>query len=408
MRETCTCYTHARGQTRVTTRRIVVSTLLASLIAVSTEAANILSPNDFIIAIDGNRNLPGNTNTGGEGPLSAFDNNDSTKWLSFGRTFSGLIVTPSGGSSIVQSLSFTTGGDAPERDPVSYQLFGTNSPITSTDNSTGLAETWSLISQGSTGLNLPTQAALARNTTGPTLSLTNNTAYTSYKIVFTQLRSANANPFDPITLTNGATPNSVQLSEVRLFDSGSNNLFGTAPSAAIAFDQTDSFYPFNERPVEAIDGLKTSASKYLNFGREGTGLIITPALGSSIARSFQITTANDTEARDPSLYEIYGTNSSILSLENSLGDSEPWTLITSGALTLPTERNVEGGIIGFSNETAYLSYKILFPDNKGPDASANSIQFSELELFDVVPEPGSAVLMLAGMIGMCVSRKRRC
>jgi hypothetical protein len=383
--------------------------MLAPLIAVSSvEAANILSPSDFIIAIDGNRNLPGNTNTGPEAPLSAFDGSDASKWLSFGRAWTGLIVTPSGGASIVQSLSFTTGGDAPERDPVTYQLFGTNDAITSVDNSTGLAENWTFISGGSTGLNLPTQPALARNTTGSLLSISNTTAYTSYKVLFTQLRSAGTGAFDPVTLANGVTPNSVQLSEIRMFDSSSTNIFASPPSSAVAFDQTDSFYPITERPIEAIDGLKTAGSKYLNFGREGAGLIVTPGIGSSIAKSFQITTANDTEGRDPSLYEIWGTNSSILSLDNSEGTAEPWTLITSGSLTLPVARNTEGGIIGFTNDTSYLSYKFVFPDNKGPDGGAvNSIQFSEIELFDVVPEPGSAALLLVGMAGLGFSRKRR-
>jgi hypothetical protein len=82
-------------------------------------------------------------------------------------------------------------------------------------------------------------------------------------------------------------------------------------------------------------------------------------------------------------------------------------LITSGSLTLPALRNAEGGIIGFSNETAYLSYKIIIPENKGPDTGANSIQFSEFELFDVVPEPGSAALILVGMACLGFIRKRR-
>jgi hypothetical protein len=396
-------------KSQIATRRMVASTVLAPFIAVSTvQAASILSPSDFIIAIDGNRNLPGNTNTGPEGPASAFDGNDLNKWLSFGRVFTGVIVTPPGGASVVQSLSFTTGGDAPERDPVSYRLFGTNDPITSVDNSTGLAENWTLIGGGLTGLNLPTQPALARNTTGPVVSITNTTAYTSYKVLFTQLRSANANAFDPITLANGATPNSVQVSEIRLFDASNTNVALNPTAPVVAFDETDSFYPFNERPTEAIDGLKTAASKYLNFGREGTGLIITPAAGSSIARAFQITTGNDTEGRDPSQYEIWGTNSLILSLENSSGTAEPWTLITSGSLTLPALRNADSGIIGFTNETAYTSYKLIFPENKGPDGGAvNSIQFSEFELFDVVPEPTSAALFFVGMAGLGFSRKRR-
>lgn len=394
---------------RIFSHRIVVSMVLAPLIAISSvQAANIFTPGDFIIAIDGNRNIPGLTNTGGEGPLSAFDNSDTTKWLSFGRAFSGLIVTPSGGSSIIQSLSFTTGGDAPERDPVSYQLFGTNDLITSVNNDTGLAENWSLISSGSTGLKLSTEPSLARNTTGSLLSITNNTAYLSYKVVFTALRSAGTGAFDPGTLNNGATPNSVQLSEVRLFDQTNTNVFLTPPTAAVGIAQTDSFYPFNERPLEAIDGSKVGASKYLNFGREGTGLIITPSIGASIARSFQITTGNDTEGRDPTQYEIYGTNSSVLSLENSSGNSEPWTLITSGSLTLPAGRNVDGDIIGFNNESSYLSYKILFPENKGPDGGGvNSIQFSEVALFDTVPEPGSAALMLLGTMSLGLRRKRR-
>ena len=129
-------------------------------------------------------------------------------------------------------------------------------------------------------------------------------------------------------------------------------------------------------------------------------------MGASVARSFQITTGNDAEGRDPSQYEIYGTNSSILSLENSLGTSEPWTLITSGSLTLPVARNADGDLIGFTNETPYLSYKILFPASKG-GTTVNSIQFSEVAFFDTVPEPGSATLMLLGVAGLGWRRIRR-
>jgi hypothetical protein len=76
-------------------------------------------------------------------------------------------------------------------------------------------------------------------------------------------------------------------------------------------------------------------------------------------------------------------------------------------LTLPAGRNVDGDLIGFSNETPYLSYKILFPENKGPDTGANSVQFSEVQFFDTVPEPSSAALMLFGVTSLGLSRKRR-
>jgi hypothetical protein len=383
-----------------------VSSLLLSLaLAKSLFAAAVLSPGDFIIAVDGIRNLPGNTNTGGEGPASAFDGNQNSKWLSFARAFAGLIVTPATPGTVVQSMSFVSGGDAPERDPVAYRLYGINSAVTSVNNESGLAESWTLISSGATGLAASSSVSTPRNTAGPIVSFANTTAYDSYKVVFTALRSANANVFDPVTLANGSNPNSVQVSEVRMFDSTNTNLFLTPPISVVAIDETDSFYPFGERPSEAIDGIKTAGSKYLNFGREGSGLIVTPLYGASVINGIQLTTANDTEARDPSLYEIYGTNMSIVSPDNSSGTDEVWTLITSGSMDLPVDRNTDGDVYWFENDASYTSYKVLFTDNKGPDGSANSIQFSEIQLY-TIPETLSSVLLGVAGVGIALRRRR--
>jgi hypothetical protein len=368
-------------------------------------AANILSSGDFVIAIDNNRNLPGTTNTGGEGPLSLFDENNASKWLSFGRSWTGVIVTPAGGPAVVKSLSFTTGGDAPNRDPVQFLLFGTNDTITTVDNGTGLENSWTLIGGGATGLAPANQAATARSTTGAPVDVANTTAYASYKVVFPKLRAGDAAANTP------TTPNSVQVGEMRMFNDvgGGGTNVAASPLAAIAFDETDSFFPAGERPLEAIDGSKAASSKYLNFGREGAGLIITPAIGSTVVKSFQITTGNDTEGRDPASYEIYGTNALIASLEDSRGDAEAWTLISSGALALPAARNADGDIVGFDNALAFTSYKIVFPENKGPDGgSVNSIQFSEIALFDtVVPEPAMVGVVAVAAVGMLARRRRR-
>lgn len=369
-------------------------------------AAGILAPGDFVIAVDANRNQPGNTNVGAEGPQAAFDGSDSTKWLSFGRAFTGLIVTPATAGTVVNSMSFTAGGDAPERDPVVYQLYGTNGAVTSVNNDTGLAESWTLISTGATGLAPSSATATTRGATAPTVTFANTTAYTSYKIVFPVLRSANAGVFDPVTLANGATPNSVQLGELRMFDSSSTNIFATAPTSVVAVDQTDSFYPVGERPLEAIDGIKTGGSKHLNFGREGSGIIVTPASGSSVIDGIMITTANDVPERDPSAYDIFGTNDVIASLDNSSGTAENWTLITSGTMELPAARNTDGPLYTFANSTAFTSYKIIFNDNKGPDSGANSIQFAEVQLFtNSIPEPTGC--MLLGLTGLGLLRRRR-
>jgi hypothetical protein len=369
--------------------------------SLATEAANILTPGDFIIAIDNNRNLPGTfTVGGGETPVKALDQVTSTKYLNFGREMTGLIVTPAAGSTSVQSFTLTTGGDAQERDPAAYLLYGTNSPITSTDNSAGTAEPWTLVQTGT--LSLPT----ARQTVSSPINVTNAASYTSYKIVFNELRMVNN--------TNApSNPNSMQIADIQYYtgaNAGGTSI--TAPTdSVIGIDETDSAYPPNQSPHAAIDGDKTTNSKYLNFGREGSGLIITPSKGSTVAKAIQLTTANDTASRDPSHYELYGTNETIKSYENSMGDLENWSLISSGDITLPDARNVDGDIIPFdSNTTAYSSYKIIFTDNKGPDTgsgSANSIQFAEVAIYDSVPEPMTLGVMALGGVLLAPRRRRR-
>ncbi len=67
--------------------------------------------------------------------------------------------------------------------PASYQLYGTNAAISSTANSTGTAESWTLIQQGS--LSLPS----ARLTTAAAVPVTNSVSYTSYKVIFDTVKS---------------------------------------------------------------------------------------------------------------------------------------------------------------------------------------------------------------------------
>jgi len=379
---------------------------LALSAASSVQAQNVLSPSDFIIAVDNNRNLPGNTNTGTEGPASTFDNSDTTKWFSGARQFGGLILTPAGGPAQVQSLSFTTGNDSSSRDPVNFQLYGTNNPVTTVNNGTGLEDTWTLIGSGNTGFATSNLPATARNTTVGPVNIANANSYASYKIVFPALRSGNDAANSP------ADPGGIQISEVRMFNApaGGGTNVALTPTLTVAIDQTDSRFPVAENPHNAIDG--NGGSKYLNFGREGSGLIVTPAAGSTTVGSLQITTANDAPGRDPASYQLFGTNGPVTSIENSEGNSETWTLISSGALNLPgdpavntDQRGVDGPIVAFANSTAYTSYKLLFPDNKADIAGVDSIQFGEVRLFNV-PEPSSAAILALAGLGALKRRRR--
>ncbi|MCA9237355.1 MAG: PQQ-dependent sugar dehydrogenase [Planctomycetales bacterium] len=158
------------------------------------DGTTILSPGDAIVAIDtdGNSSYPG-----GESPPNAVDGT-LAKYLNFGEINSGFIVTPATGSSTVTGFQITTANDADERDPTAWQLFGTNSPVVSTDNSTGAGESWTLIDSGSVAL------PLARDTLGPLVAVTNTTAYTSYRMVFTGVR-------------NSGAANSMQIGEIQFF-----------------------------------------------------------------------------------------------------------------------------------------------------------------------------------------------
>lgn len=291
--------------------------------------------------------VPPNANY--EGPDNLVDGNVATKYLNFGKVDSGFIIQPSGGASQVRSFTLTTANDAVGRDPTDWQIFGTNAPITSLDNSYGTAEAWTLIDSGAVAL--PAE----RGTLGPVVTVNNASSYTAYKMLFTGLKD---------------TPNvdSMQVAEAAFFTStdgtGANIL--SAPTTILAVDGT------------VTTGLQT---KYLNFGKNNSGVIVTPAAGPKVVTSLQVTTANDFPERDPTTFQIYGTNDTITSTEHSQGTAENWILIASGDLALPEERFTDGSPVSFANANSYKSYKVVFTAVKD-DPLANGMQISGLQLFD--------------------------
>lgn len=59
----------------------------------------------------------------------AIDNNPATKYLNFDKLNAGFTVTPSSGPSVVTRLRFTSANDAPDRDPTSFVLSGSNDGV---------------------------------------------------------------------------------------------------------------------------------------------------------------------------------------------------------------------------------------------------------------------------------------
>jgi hypothetical protein len=353
---------------------------MTGVLPTMTHAAPLLAPSDFIIAIDADPPVvPVSDYPDNEPPSSAFDNDLGTKYLNFGERNSGVIVTPAL-SSMIKSMILSTANDAVERDPTSWKIWGTNDVITTPDDTTGPSnENWTLISEGL--VTLPAE----RQTAGPVLSFpTNATSYSSYRIAFP-------------TVNNFQNANSMQIAEIGLFASadgtGDNIAFNPIDARAILLEAIPTFNsnsPAGEPVTNILDGNAMTnpvppavpiLTKYLNFGEENSGFIVTPTGEASTATSFQITTANDAVARDPASYEIYGTNAAVVSANHSQGTDEAWTLIASGSLALPEARDTVGDVVPFTNSTAYTSYKVLFPTVKDATA-ANSMQISGFQLFD--------------------------
>jgi hypothetical protein len=264
------------------------------------------------------------------------------------------------------------------REPETYSLWGTNDVINhasvtvgGSDNGSSQEYNWTLISEGPfTGIPATT------NTLYPVVNFANSTPYSSYRVVFPQI---------------GATGDSgccMQVAEIRLLNAGGTNIL--SPTDGVSAFQIP--IPFSDSP-DAEESINLTdldpMTKYLNFGKEGSGVILTPSVGPKIISGLEITTANDAEGRDPASFQLFGTNDPITSAQHSTSNPENWTLVTSGSLSLPATRLTSGGIVPVSGgSTAYSSYRLIFPTLKDTfGGGVDSMQISELQLYDSLNQP---------------------
>jgi hypothetical protein len=381
-------------------RLIGVVSLMLTMLSNLVYSATLLSPNDFVIAIDVDSPASHSTYFLGEGALSGIDGNTGTKYGNFAipAIDTGLIVEPLiNVGTVARSIQFTTANEATHRDPTGWKLYGTNSPISSVDNGTGMGESWSLIAESS--LALP----LERNVLGAAQNFTNSTAYNNYRIQITGVRG-------PQTL------NGMQFADVQVYtgtDAGGTGVF-TAADNAIAFQlpTNDSVYDpvesphnlidinpptsrylVNEAPQFLIDGLTTT--KYGNFGAQNAGFIVTPQAPAQV-QSFRVASVANAGAtpmnRYPTSWVLFGTNDPIVSTDNSKGTAETWSLVDQGAIPVPDPFTTETftPIIPVNNANTYSSYKMLWPTTLAP--TANFVHLSEAEFFPTTNGTGTEIL----------------
>jgi hypothetical protein len=161
--------------------------------------SDITVPSDIVKGVPDDGDWPG-----AETPPLAFDDNVNTKYLHFKGDFdpdpgtggSGLQITPLDGASIVTGLTLTTANDVPGRDPVAFELSGSNDSIDGP---------YTLIADGNV-VDFAGEADWPRFTKNETpITFDNNVAYAHYQLIFTAIRG-------PV----GGSVNSMQIAEVEL------------------------------------------------------------------------------------------------------------------------------------------------------------------------------------------------
>jgi concanavalin A-like lectin/glucanase superfamily protein len=155
-------------------------------------------PSDITAAGDMVQGVPNDGDwPGGETPDLAVDDDAATKYLHFkGATEpTGIQVTPMLGATMVTGLTLTTANDAVERDPISFELYGSNESIDGP---------YELIAAGAVADFNDVNDAWPRFTMNATaITFENAVAYEHYQIMFPAVR-------DP------ASANSMQVAEVEL------------------------------------------------------------------------------------------------------------------------------------------------------------------------------------------------
>jgi len=172
----------------------------------------ILSPNDTVHGVKTTtKGMPtvfsqdgdyGGSSGNDEPPANATDGDPGTKYFNHTQdgsntpgVNSGLVITPGKGPSIVTSAQFTTANDIPDRDPMTFTLEGSNDDNAASEGASG----FTLIYEGTTGLDTDPD----RGKAGAIVKFKNTTAYKTYRILITSMRSQ--------------TANAVQYGEVQLF-----------------------------------------------------------------------------------------------------------------------------------------------------------------------------------------------
>lgn len=290
-------------------------------------------------------------------PPKAIDNDVTSKYLNFDKLNTGLTITPLGNRP-VRALTLISAEDAPERDPSSFVIEGSNNGT----NFTRIASNA-----------VPLFAA--RNTI-QTFPLTNTNAFNHYRVVFP-------------TLANAAAANSMQIAEVELLQfeeiTATNDTVSIAlpPGAADVRGVASLF----DRQLAAVRKLEvapiTNADTIVN---------LTLAAGARVLKGFELIGAADDftfPQRRPSRVSIAAS-----------ADGVNFTNLATVFPEAPFSNLQIQEFSTSSNTTAFAHYRITF----GPPVQGDRIQLGEMRLFgEAAPLPPPTLFIRASSNNILLS-----
>ncbi len=329
-----------------------------------TEPKNVIQPTDTIIASSSN-------NPGSEGVANAIDGTQA-KYLNFDLAGNakpaGFTVAPSVGATVITGIAMESANDAPERDPRSITIEGSNdSSITNLTSGT-----WTTIYANT---NIPIW-----NTVFPAPL---SDRYQTQTFFFPNVQPYKFYRWTVLGVANPTAANSMQIAEVQLLGTGApvDALQPTDPIIA-----SSSNNPGSEGVANAIDGTQ---AKYLNFDLAGNakpaGFVVTPSIGATVITGIAMESANDAPERDPRSITIEGSNDTITNFA-----SGNWTLIYANTnipiwntvFPAPLSDRYQVQTFYFPNNKAFKSYRWTVLGVANPTA-ANSMQIAEVSLLAV-------------------------
>lgn len=295
----------------------------------------------------------------GEGVDLAIDNNTDTKYLNFDKLNAGFTVQLSRGAVAVTGLRLTSANDAPDRDPTSFLLSGSN-------NGASFRE----IARGSVPFFENRHETVQ-------IDFNNESAFSYYRLVFPTVRDAEVAVAMQIAEVEllGRVPKGEAGGPGDPTPSGTVDLsqFVDISDPEDLIDPTTANSPGNEEVWRAIDNI--TQTKYLNFDGPGSGFTVKPTVGLTVIEGLRLTSANDAPGRDPASFLLEGSQ-----------NGTDFDRIAQGELPTFEDRftTVE---VAFANNKSYEYYRLTFPTLRG--GNGQLMQIAEVEFLGNVglPQP---------------------